>query len=351
MSLGTEHSPPSAAEGISLQIHDALPPGVAALLPRIPRAELAASDVWLNLVARHYDRARGLWITAQSAGEMVGFLPAIRRRHRGVDRLESSLDGVVCGPQILPDLPPRMREAVFLALVHALGKCVGGRCMLAAYSCPVDAAAPYLQTRPGKGWDTVQTCSALVPCNGGIEAAEQQLASIRRRERDRSLRRGCTIQEERDPDQLALWYPQYRKRADRFAQEPVPLAFMQDLMHEAPESVVFGTVRREGELLGGHFGFISGGRLISWQGGVQDTRESGVFPVVLLYWLDIVAACSRGLDAVDFGGSAGRSGLWDFKRRFGAVPEMRRQFQRRSRLGHLLLRTARGYRSFVGPKS
>ncbi len=282
---------------------------------------------------------------------MVGCLPVIERRRWGMNRLESSLDGVVCGPQVPADLPPEVQAAVFRSLVSGLGDHVGGCRMLAAFTLSADAAARHALVTPGPPWLAIETRTAIVPCAGGLDATERNLAGIRRRERDRSLRLGCTIREERDPARLAPWYQLYRQRAARFAQAPVPLAFMQDLMREAPDDVVFGTVSRDGELLGGHFGFVSRGRLISWQGGVRGGTESGVFPAVLLYWLDIMAACARGLTAVDFGGSVGRRSLWDFKRRFGAVPEMRRQFQRRSVVGTLLLRVARQYRTLVGSRS
>lgn len=317
-------------------------------MTRVPDAELPARTLWLDLLARHYPRARGLWLVADLEGEMVGCLPLVQRRRRGLSRLESSLDGVVCGPQVPADLPAVLQSAVYLALVRDLGRRVRGRCLLAALTLSSGAETRFVQEAPGPLWNTVETRAAVVPCLGGLEAAENRLDRVRRRERDRSLSLGCTIREEQDPARLIPWYPLYLERAARFAQEPVPLAFMQDLMRQAPDQVLFGTVSRGGRLLGGHFGFVSNGRLVSWQGGVRRDREPGVFPNVLLYWLDIMIACERGLEAVDFGACDGRDSLWDFKRRFGAVPERRRQFQRWSRVGVVLRRTAKVYRSVVG---
>lgn len=321
---------------MEVRCQDEAPANLERLLARVPAAELSAGALWNQLAARHYLGVGQLWLIAESGGATVGCMPIVVRRHHGFDRLESSLDGVLGGPQVPTDLPIELQIAAFSALCQALAKLVGGRRVVAAFSLPSSSRARFGGQALAEPWFAVETLAAVVPCAAGLAAADQQLDRIRRSERDRALRRGCRLQVETDPMRLSEWYPLYAARAARWAQIRVPLGFMQDLLREAPNRVVFGTVRLDGELLGGHFGFASGGRLVSWQGGVQPGLPAGLFTTVLLYWLDIETACERGLTAVDFGGCAGRDSLWNFKRRFGAVAEIRHQWRLRTRLGRML---------------
>ncbi len=330
-----------------IQVHcqDEPPTGLDDLLARVPAAELGAGALWNRLAARHYPGAGQLWLVAECDGATVGCMAAVVRRHHGFSRLESSLDGVPSGPQVPADLPWEIQAATFTTLCQTLAGLVGRRCVVAAYSLSPSSLARFGALAPVGPWRDVATRAAVVPCADGLAAADRRLDRIRRRERDRALRRGCRLQIETDPALLAEWYPLYAARAARWVQIPVPLGFMQDLLREAPDRVAFGTVRRDGELLGGHFGFASGGRLVSWQGGVRQDLPAGLFTTVLLYWLDIETACARGLTAVDFGGCAGRDSLWDFKRRFGAAAETRHQRLLRTHLGRLLAGIASRVRS------
>lgn len=328
-----------------MRCQDQPPDGLVALLARVPAADLSAGALWNRLAARHYPGARQLWLVAESDGATVGCLSAVVRRHHGFDRLESSLDGVQGGPQVPADLPAELQAEAFTSLCRTFADLVGRRCVVAAYSLSPSSLARFGTLAPIGPWHDVATRAAVVPCADGLVAVDQRLDRIRRSERDRALRRGCRLQIETDPAVLAEWYPLYTARAARWAQIPVPLGFMQDLLREAPDRVAFGTVRLDGELLGGHFGFASGGRLVSWQGGVRPDLPAGLFTTVLLYWLDIETACARGLTAVDFGGCAGRDSLWDFKRRFGAVAETRHQWLLRTHLGRLLAGVASRLRS------
>jgi hypothetical protein len=332
-------------DSVEVRVHQVPPPDVERLLARIPAAEIGASVLWNRLAARHYPGAEQIWLIAESSGEAVGFLPVITRRHHGFERLESSLDGVCGGPQVPLDLPSPFRDQVFAALCRSLVGLVGRRRVVAAFSLSPSSFTRFRAPLLPAPWLGVETRAAVVPCADGLAAVDRRLERIRRSERDRALRRGCRIQVETDAAGLSEWYPLYAARAARWAQIPVPLGFMQDLLREAPERVVFGTVRRDGELLGGHFGIISAERLVSWQGGVRPGLPAGLFTTVLLYWLDITTACERGLAAVDFGGCAGRESLWDFKRRFGAEAEIRHQWHARTRLGQLLAGVAARIRS------
>jgi CelD/BcsL family acetyltransferase involved in cellulose biosynthesis len=150
------------------------------------------------------------------------------------------------------------------------------------------------------------------------------------------LKRGCTLQAERDPQALAAWYPLYRQQAAAWAQAPLPLALLQALVVEPGDHGLFNTVRLDGEIIAGHVCFRSRGRLVAWQGAARPDLQRSHFPTTLVYWQGIREACARGLEAVDFGGSVGRDSLWDFKRRCGAEAESRWQLLARSTMGRLL---------------
>ncbi len=120
----------------------------------------------------------------------------------------------------------------------------------------------------------------------------------------------------------------------------MPLGFFRDLLQADPDHARFDHVRLEGEVVGGHFGFVSNRRLVAWQGAVRRDLARSHFLTPLLYWADIRTACNLGLDAVDFGGCVGRDSLWDFKRRGGAQPVARIQMVRTSLIGQVHRRLA-----------
>ena len=186
-------------------------------------------------------------------------------------------------------------------------------------------------------WQRQQYDSAVVDCRGGIDHVERDLwTNNRRNERNRGLKRGCTLHAEQDPSVVAQWYPLYVAEAAAWAQAPVPLAFLQDLLTEAAPHCVFNAVRHEGAVIAGHFCFRSRGRLVAWQGAVRPDVQGTLFPTALVYWQDLSLACDEGMTGVDFGGCIGRDSLWEFKRRCGALPESRCQLTARSVLGRLV---------------
>jgi predicted N-acyltransferase len=202
---------------------------------------------------------------------------------------------------------------------------------------------------PTSPWTVTAFESAVVDCRQGLAQVEaERWTNNRRNERNRGLKRGCTLHAEHDPAALAAWYPLYLAGAMRWDQAPVPLGFLQDLLRSAPDQTVFNCVRLAGELVAGHFCFVSRDRLVAWQGAVRTELASTHFLTTLLYWQDVVHACGQGLAAVDFGGCVGRDGLWDFKRRCGAEPEPRWQLLARSGPGRWLQRLTAGVRARGG---
>ncbi|MEZ4388463.1 MAG: GNAT family N-acetyltransferase [Candidatus Krumholzibacteriia bacterium] len=332
-----------AASGLEVRVGTAPPAGWSDLLAAAGPAEFTADAAWTALAAAHYPAAAGLWITAGRAGTPLGGLAVLQRRRRGLRRLESSLDGTLGGPQVRGDLAPDERRAVVRTLGRALAGRLRGTTGLAAMALAGTHREETAGILAADGWRRDDYETAVVDCREGLDHVGERLwTNNRRNERNRGLKRGCTLHGEPDPEALAAWYPLYAARAAAWAQAPVPLAFLTALVESRPDRLVFDHVRLGGEVVGGHLGFVSGGRLVAWQGAVRPDLARTHFLTTLLYWRDIMTACERGLAAVDFGGCVGRDSLWDFKRRCGAEPEPRTQLVRRTAFGraHGLLASA-----------
>lgn len=311
------------------------PDGWSALLTAQDGVELSLTEAWTTLAARHYPASRGLWITADLDGLLAAGMPLLARRRQGLERLESSFDGTAGGVVLHPDLEDEQRRGICRRLVDALDDHLGGLTALAAVSgVPAQADLAAALERPG--WQRQDYQTALVDCRRGPEHVEVQLwTNNRRNERNRGLKRGCTLHSGGSLDDLERWYPLYLQKSRQWAQAEVPLGFFRDLVAACPEQTVLDTVRLEGELVGGHFCFVAGDRLVAWQGAVQPELSRRYFLTPLLYWRNILTACEWGLDWVDFGGCVGRDSLWDFKRRCGAQASPRVQWIRRTTLGRV----------------
>jgi CelD/BcsL family acetyltransferase involved in cellulose biosynthesis len=298
--------------------------------------EFPHDPLWSELAARHEPTASNVWIAVHAEGRLIAGAPLLKRRRRGLARLESQLDGTVAGPLLRDDLPPSLRDEALGAVLTAAAELLGGTTGLVAMT----VAGPdrqLLATRAqALGWIVDDYDSAIVDCRDGLEHVERELwTNNRRNERNRGLKRGCTLHGGADVEALERWYPIYLARTRAWAQAAIPLGFMRDLLREAPQQACFDHVRLDGEVVGGHFGFVSRDRLMAWQGAARSDLARSHFLTTLLYWRNIETACERGLAGVDFGGYVGRDSLWDFKRRCGATGERRTQLQRRSWLGRL----------------
>jgi CelD/BcsL family acetyltransferase involved in cellulose biosynthesis len=305
-------------------------------LQRVPTSEFAAGSLWTELAARHYRNARPCWVVAERSHDgLVGGMPLLVKRRFGLRRLESSFDGTVAGPQIAADLPSATRDLVAQALMDGLNELVEGRTVLAAVTvADPDMLRMFCGMRTDGRRSLQSFQSAVVDCRPGLAHIESEAwTKNRRNERNRGLRRGCTLHCERDPAAVERWYPIYLALARRWAQAPVPMGFLTDLMSREPARVCLNSVKLKGRMLGGHFCLISRNRLLPFLSGAEDAYQKSHFVSTLLYWQAMLVACEAGLDAVDFGGCVGKDSLWDFKRRCGGVAEHRLQLQIRSRLG------------------
>lgn len=316
---------------------DEPPAGYVSLLDSLPDGEFTASVQWSRLAAAHHPATAAEWLAVTGEdGGLVAAVPLLARRRRGLTRLESGLDGTVGGLAVRHDLDEARRRSAIAAAGRALAARVRGRRGLAALTLAGHGAADTAAQLAEAGWLRQDYDSAVVDCRGGLEHVERALwTNNRRNERNRGLKRGCALHDAPDREALIAWYALYRVEAAAWAQAPVPLAFLLALVEQAPDRVVFSHVTLDGEVVAGHFGFVSRRRLVAWQGAIRHDLARTHFLTTLLYWQDLAGACARGLEAVDLGGCVGRDSLWDFKRRCGARPEPRIQLWRRSAFGHL----------------
>lgn len=324
---------------LRLRVEAAAPAEWDRFLERVPAAELSATALWTTLAARHYPGAWPLWLCVESPqGELLGGMPLLGQRRWGCTRLQSSFDGNVAGPQIAADLPADVQDRIFGELCRWLAAQIGGRTVLGVITvADSDARRRLNEFGRRNRWQPVSYQSAVLDCRPGVARIEAEVwTKNRRNERNRGLRRGCTLNCERDHAALQEWYRIYLAQALGWAQAPVPLGFLHDLLRGQSERVLLNTVRLGGRIVGGHYCLVSRGRLLPFLSGAEATLASTHFLNTLLYWQDILYACGAGLQAVDFGGCLGRDGLWDFKRRCGGQPEERLQLQMWSSAGRWL---------------
>jgi hypothetical protein len=318
------------------------PPGWDAWLDTVGGAGYAASAWWTAAAARHFPAANALWLLAYHEGRLAGGLAAVSRRRWLLGRFESSVEGSPAGPVLDPTFAPDLRDAAFDALVGAYAARVGGRTVSAVLTLDhADEIAHGARLARSSRWRRAEVPTALVDIGGGLAHVEAHvLSNNRRNERNRGLKRGCSLHTSSDLADLAAWYPLYREVAQDWAQAPVPLAFMQDLARTRPDRAFLVHVRHAGAIIGGHFCLHWRDRVYALYGASRRDVARELFPATLLYWQDIVESCRRGVAGLDFGGFGGQAGLRRFKQLMGAREEMRAQYTC-DRRGWQLLTAAR----------
>lgn len=306
----------------------AAPPGWDEWLEAIAGSEPAASAWWTDAAARHFPTASALWLLAHRDGRLVGGLAAVSRRRFSLRRLESSVEGSPAGPVVDPALDDAARDAVFEILTTAYAALVGGRTVSAVFTLGRAGDAMYgARLAAGSAWQRAAVPTSLVDLSDGLAHVESQvLSNNRRNERNRGLKRGCSLHTSSDPADIATWYPLYLDVARDWAQAPVPLAFMQDLAHTRPDRAFLVQVRHAGGIIGGHFCVHWGDRVCALYGASRRDVAKELFPATLLYWQDLVEGCARGAAVLDFGGFGGQAGLRRFKQLMGTSEELRAQY-------------------------
>lgn len=313
---------------LSVETASSPPSGWDQWLAAIPGADYAASAWWTEAAARHFPAASAVWLIARRDGRLVGGLPAVARRRYGTRRLESSVEGSPGGPVVAADLASPARDDAFAALAAAYAATVGGRTVAAVLTLDRPVEAMHGPRLAASGlWRREEVPTAVVDLAPGLAHVEAHvLSNNRRNERNRGLKRGCSLHTSSDLADLAAWYPLYRMIARDWAQAPVPLAFMQELAHTRPDRAFLIQVRHAGVIIGGHFCVHWGDRVHALYGASRRDVARELFPATLLYWQDLVEGCARGATVLDFGGFGGQAGLRRFKQLMGTREETRAQY-------------------------
>ncbi len=304
------------------------PPGWDAWLETIAGSEYAASAWWTTAAARHFPAASALWLLARHDGRVVGGLPAVSRRRFTLRKFESSVEGSPAGPVLDPALDEATRDEAFAALTAAYAARVGGRTVSADLTLGrANEARHGASLAAEAGWRREEVPTSVVDLSAGLAHVEAHvLSNNRRNERNRGLKRGCTLGASSDLADIAAWYPIYREVAQDWVQSPVPLAFMQDLARARPDRAFLVLVRHAGAIIGGHFCVHWQDRVCALYGASRRDVAKELFPATLLYWQDLVEGCARGAVVLDFGGFGGQAGLRRFKQLMGASEELRAQY-------------------------
>lgn len=315
---------------MSLQVETASSPpsGWDQWLASIPAADYANTAWWTEAAARHFPAASAVWLIARRDDRLVGGLASLARRRWGLRRLESGVEGSPGAPAVADDLAPAARDEVFAALAAAYAATVRGRTVAAVLTLDRAAESRYGTRLVAAGcWRRAATPTAVVDLTPGLAHVEAHvLSNNRRNERNRGLKRGCSLHTSSDPADLAAWYPLYRMIARGWAQAPVPLAFMQELARTRPDRAFLVHVRHAGVIIGGHFCVHWGDRVHALYGASRRDVAKELFPATLLYWQDLVEGCARGAAELDFGGFGGQAGLRRYKQLMGTREESRAQY-------------------------
>ena len=293
-----------------------------ALLDADPGADFFHTPAWTLATARHLVGGRPLWLTVHREGRLLGGLAAVAHGGRFA-RLHSSPHGCSGGALLDPDLDAAESDAVHDALVDELLRRRGG--LLA--TCGVALNPVHEQSRGrrlagDRRFRRQDNPAAVVPLNGTESDLEARLRRSKRKERDRSLRRGAEAGVSKDPADLAAYHRLHLAASRLWGTDPVPLDLLTELVASGPEAgggqAYFVCVRCEGRVIGGHLNLHRGDWVTAWNGVTDPAFARTHYPATLAVWTDLVEAQRRGARWLDLGASGGRASLDFFKDGFGA---------------------------------
>ncbi len=313
--------------GFELQAVADAPADWDTLVQAVPAADYSHTSHWHVSNCASGAGAGQLWLIVRRDGQLIAGLgavltPAFRRIARvlSMHRLDSSVEGTSGGPLLHPDLSAADADRVFIGLVAAfLSHRPSGLATATIALNPLNEKRfGHLLPLTG-GWERQDSPTAMVSLAGGIETvAEQRLVMNKRNERNRGLRRGAEVFATTDADLLAAYYPIYKQASAHWGITPTPLALLSELLNDPADRVFFTCVRFEDQVIGGHVCLHLGDRVFAWNGVTDPAFARTHFPATLCFWGDLVEACRRGAQWLDFGASGGVNSLAGFKRYFGA---------------------------------
>ena len=172
---------------------------------------------------------------------------------------------------------------------------------------------------------------------------DDELPPRRRNDVRRLTKKGVSIEESQNPDDVSAVYRLYRASFERWGGAPAfvhPELFYQNLVSRGQGDVRFSVARFEGAVIGGVFA-LRFGRAVHYFAGYMDSEAKALRPNVLLQVDSILHGIRDRYAFYDFLPSGGNEPVEQFKEGFGGVRYSLPVFTRRS-LAHRLLARARG---------
>ncbi len=307
----------------SVVVTNSLPDDWDDLVQADPYAEYTHTSHWLKAACHSFPHTQALVLTVRQEGRLVAGLNAIVRKVGYLKRLDSSLEGTSGGPVLHHELADEVKPQLFAQLVTAFQgrrKSNFSAVGLALNSRAEAQYGPLL--RQMSHWTREESPTAVVSLAGGLEDVEKnKLVMNKRNERNRGLRRGAKVFATKDPAWLDKYYPLYLQAAQHWGITPVPLQFLQDLLQVTVSGVgdaFFTCVVVDDKVIGGHLNLHFGAGVFAWNGVTDPAYARTHFPATLCFWGDMVEACRRQAQWLDFGASGVASTLLTFKKYFGA---------------------------------
>jgi len=302
------------------------------------------SLTWAKSVCRHYPGMKSVYLILRSGEDLVGGLVAFQRRSGSAGglatRLDSGFDGASGGPIPHAGLSTDRQEEIFQILLQrflSLRSRLFGVCTISLNAGHEQRFGHLVQKQ--QCFNRSDITGAAVDLTGGSEDVSARLMTMNKRnERNKGLRRGAEIIVSDDINLVAEYYAIYQSASLHWGIDPVPLAFLQDLLVEGGGQVFFVAIVVDGKVVGGHLNLHQGERVIAWNGVTNPEYSRTHYPATLCMWGDIVEACQRGATWLDMGASGGVASLVGFKKYFGAVLEERSLYVNESPLFSLMLK-------------
>lgn len=304
------------------------PDGWAALADAAGHPSLVHSPLWHRALAAHLPGVTSAWALARRDGRPVGGVSAVLRARGPLLHLSGHFEGLPADPVVVADEsdPVGVGEALLAALERLAPAWRG---LGAAWHLGPEWGDRLASSLVARGHRAAVEPVAVLPLTGEPEHYFRERATkSRRQERDQGLARGAVTGASRDPAVLDEFAPLYAEAAQRWGIRPQPTAFLAELLADGEGPCFLTTVRAEGELIGAHFNFQDGERIVAWIGASRFDRKR-LHPATLLIWADILEGERRGARWLDLGGHGGLAGVEAFKRHFGVDSYERHRFARR----------------------
>ena len=303
------------AEPLRLEVRDAVDDGEwSALIERDPRAHVLQHPEVLRVAMRVDPGASARWVEARDGdGALCAGMGWLERRRFGLRTVVSGPAGLYGGPVARPEAGEAESR---------LARAFEGVERARTLHRELVWAGP----EPPRGrWSGLQPLDAAVLDVDGAADFDTWLHGAlprsRRKECNRSDRRGLTVAIEPDGASLPAFHPLYAERSAAWGVPALSLLLLQQLVRSFAE--IFLVVARgpEGDVVGAHVCIDLGDELFAWVG--TTARRKDVFPSTVLVREEARWCHANGRARLNLGSSIGRTGVKNHKELLGARADRR----------------------------